>query len=121
MKQRCFTSTSIDYKNYGARGITICKEWNDFQTFINDMLPSYKQGLTLDRIDVNGNYEPSNCRWATKLEQNNNRRDNCKLTYDGRTMNLPEWARELNIKRSTLAQRLYVYKWPIEKCLKGGY
>lgn len=77
MKQRCYNPNSRDYKNYGERGISICEEWkNDFQAFYSwAMANGYKDNLTIDRIDVNGNYEPSNCRWVTMLVQRHNRRD----------------------------------------------
>jgi hypothetical protein len=72
MRERCLSKTCKDYKNYGGRGITICSRWDSFEAFVEDM-GERPEGLTLDRIDSNGNYEPSNCRWADRTTQNINR------------------------------------------------
>lgn len=83
MKTRCYNSNSPAYKDYGGRGITMCDEWiNDFKAFYDwSMSHGYKENLTIDRINNDGNYEPSNCRWATMIEQANNKRNN--LLFDG--------------------------------------
>ena len=84
----------LDYKDYGGRGITVCDEWkHDFKNFYNWAMDNgYKEGLTIDRIDVNGNYTPDNCRWATLKQQGNNKRNTVYLTYEGKTRSLSEWA-----------------------------
>jgi hypothetical protein len=74
MKRRCFNKSNHNYKNYGGRGITVCQRWLDFHNFLEDMSAGYSKGLSLDRIDCNGNYEPNNCRWATTEIQSYNKR-----------------------------------------------
>ena len=85
IKKRCFVESEVFYKDYGGRGITICDEWkDDFEMFYEwSMQNGYREDLTIDRIDVNGNYEPTNCRWATLIEQQNNTRKNRFLTFNG--------------------------------------
>lgn len=98
MKNRCEWDSpkNRQWKNYGGRGITLCKEWHEFSNFRDWSLNNgYADNLTIDRIDVNGNYEPSNCRWATMKTQGNNRRDNHYITYQGRTQSLRAWSDEL--------------------------
>ena len=114
MKGRCLNPNNPDYHNYGGRGIQISKRWvSSYFEFEKDMKPFYKKGLTLDRINNNGNYCKKNCRWITRKAQSNNTRRNRR--FDGKTFT--EWSNIINIKRSTLAQRFYVYKWPIDKVL----
>ena len=74
MISRCTDKNNPRYKDYGGRGITVCQEWNNLENFINDMFPIYQEGLTIDRENLNGNYEKSNCRWATIVMQNRNTR-----------------------------------------------
>ena len=103
MHQRCENPNSRGYKNYGARGIFVCDEWSDFQTFYEwAQNNGYQRGLTLDRIDVDGPYAPWNCRWATSFQQGNNRRNTIRITYNGITKTISEWANETGIKRSII-------------------
>ncbi len=115
MLARCTNPKNKHYKNYGGRGIKVCERWRKFENFLADMgyPPTWKHSL--DRIDNNGNYEPSNCRWATRLEQQNNIRSNKMLEFKGKRMSLSAWSRELNINKATLAGRLNKRKWSIEK------
>lgn len=120
MKRRCYDKKSQYYQDYGGRGITICDEWlNDNKTFFEWALNNgYQDDLTIDRIDVDGNYEPSNCRWATNDEQANNMRTNINLTYNGKTQSIAQWSRELGIKQNTLYAR-YHMGWSDIQCLGG--
>lgn len=118
MLNRCNYPSHIRYKDYGGRGITICEEWLKFEAFLDWALKSgYKDGLTIDRIDVNGNYCPENCRWVTMKVQSNNRRSNHLLEYKGQTKTIGEWATCLNIRPGTIYQRLKL-GWSIEKTLE---
>ena len=117
-KTRCENPNTPYYHEYGGRGIKFSSEWDDFVNF-RDWAQSngYDDSLTLDRIDVNGDYEPSNCRWISNAEQQLNKRNNHLLTFKGKTQTLTEWARELGIKERTLSARIIDYKWSIEKAL----
>ena len=108
MKSRCTNSNVKQYKDYGARGITVCQEWMDsFETFKEwAMANGYSEELTIDRIDVNGNYNPSNCRWITRKEQSLNRTDNHWLNYKGETKTIAEWSAITGIHRATIESRL---------------
>lgn len=107
MKQRCEKPSNPKYINYGARGIRLCDEWHDSCKFFEWALSNgYRDDLTIDRIDVNGDYEPSNCRWATTAEQALNRTDNHWITYNGVTQTMKEWSDELNIPYKILEHRI---------------
>lgn len=105
MRDRCGNPNAPRYKDYGGRGITVCERWATFENFIADM-GQRPEGMSIDRIDNDGNYEPSNCRWATLIEQARNKRNNRHLTLNGRTQCVAEWAEELGIKKSTIYGRL---------------
>lgn len=115
MHNRCYLPSHPAYKNYGGRGIIVCERWHTFEYFLADM-GMRPEGRTLDRYpDKNGNYSPDNCRWATRKEQQRNRRDNVYITFQGRTMLIVEWAELLRIKFVTLWWRLQ--NWSIERAL----
>jgi hypothetical protein len=105
---------------YGGRGIKVCDRWQKFENFFADM-GHPPEGKSLDRYpDKNGNYEPSNCRWATKEQQSRNRRDNRLLTHAGETLCSEAWSRRVGISRAGLMRRIDILKWPLEKALTTG-
>lgn len=107
MKGRCFCESNKSYKNYGGRGITVCDEWMEFQGFYEWSLTSgYSEGLTIERIDVNGDYCPENCKWATRLEQAHNKRNNKFIEYNGEKKCYSEWAHELGGTDGLVSQRI---------------
>ena len=119
MKQRCLNPRADEYKWYGARGVTVCEAWQQsFELFYADMGDPPSDDHSIERNDVNGNYEPGNCRWATDLEQMNNMRTNVNIEYDGRTQSIAAWARELGIPRATLQFR-YSRGWTTAEVING--
>jgi hypothetical protein len=107
------------YKNYGGRGIKVCNEWkNDYYSFKNWALKhGYSDTLSIDRIDPDGNYDPYNCKWSTRKEQNNNQRTNIRLSFDGKTHTASQWAELMNITKDCIYKRIY-RGYPIERILK---
>jgi hypothetical protein len=110
MKHRC----NHNIKRY--KNISYCKEWESFINFLNDM-GERPLGTSLDRIDYNGNYEPKNCRWATMEEQQNNKSSNKYYLINNEKLTLSQIARKYHINRSNLANKIYIYKWDIEKAI----
>lgn len=108
MRMRCFRSSWEGYQNYGGRGITVCEEWkNNFMAFYEwAMSNGYNDALSLDRIDVNGNYEPSNCRWVSIKAQMNNKRNSRRVDVRGETLTVIECAEKYNINEYTLRSRI---------------
>lgn len=96
------------YALYGGRGIEVCERWRRFENFLADMGPTYQDHLSIERIDNNGNYEPSNCRWATNSEQSFNKRNTVRIAWSGHTLPIVEWARLLGIPGGTLRHRVKV-------------
>lgn len=120
MLTRCENPNVDNYERYGGRGIEVCEEWHKFEPFMEWALThGYRDDLSIDRIDVDGNYTPLNCKWATRVEQQNNRRDSTKLTCFGESHTIPEWERITGINRSTIRTRIRL-GWPIEKVLEHG-
>ena len=119
MVVRCTRPEHPTYKRYGARGIKVCDEWlNDNLSFYYwAMSHGYRENLTLDRIDVNGDYSPENCRWADWVTQNNNMRSNRILTVNGESHTLAQWARITGLMPRTIASRIDLCGWSAEKAL----
>lgn len=116
--QRCFDKNLKNYHRYGGRGITICDEWrHDYPAFRSWALSNgYKEGLSIDRINNNGNYEPNNCRWTTMVVQSRNKENTVFLFHNGERKPLMEWSESLGIKQSTIRERIR-RGWEIEKAL----
>jgi len=115
MKQRCLNPKSDGYQNYGGRGIKVCKRWLSFANFLNDM-GERPAGTTLERIDNDGNYELSNCRWATMREQTENNRRNRIIEFNETRLCLTRWAEKVGMRPSALRGRIR-RGWPIERAL----
>lgn len=111
MKNRCLSDRNPSYSRYGGRGISVCDRWLRFDHFLTDMGPR-PPGTSIDRIDNDGNYEPGNCRWATRVEQNNNTSSTVKLYHDGITDCVLGWSRRLGIAAKTLHRRIEL-GWPV--------
>ena len=116
MRTRCQNKNCEAYPSYGGRGISVHATWNDFPTFLRDM-GSRPNGASLERIDNDGNYEPGNCRWASRADQSNNRRSNSFYEHDGKRMTLSQWAAFSNIAYNTLHARVVRFKWDFSKAL----
>ncbi len=121
MIQRCTNDKRADFHQYGGRGITVCDAWlNSFAVFLSDMGQRPSSQHSLDRYpNLNGNYEPDNCRWATKDQQMQNTRATRLITFNGQTMGLNAWAKHIGIGRQSLSDRLR-RGWPLEKALTTG-
>lgn len=116
MKQRCLNPSNQKYKNYGGRGIEICNRWMNFENFYKDM-GDPPIDYSIDRIDNDGNYEPSNCKWSTNIEQSNNTTTNRVIEFYGLKLTIAQWSRMINISARTLRARLFEHNWSIQKAL----
>jgi len=115
MMERCYKPNIKGFDRYGGRGIRVCDRWHHYEAFVADMGQPPPE-RSIDRIDNDGDYEPSNCRWATMTQQTNNRGVNVRLTHDGRTQTVTEWRRDLGFGRGVIPGRLG-RGWSVERAL----
>lgn len=122
IRQRCYNKNHPQYKDYGGRGILVCDRWlESFENFYNDMGEKPFKKATLERKNTNGNYTPDNCKWATFKEQQNNRRNNRIVEYDGKKQTLQQWADEYNIDSDIVRSRIDRDGWDLYKALTINY
>jgi len=119
MKSRCANPNVAAFKNYGGRGITVCAEWRDSFEAFQDWATSsgYRDDLTLDRVNNNGNYEPSNCQWEDRVAQGNNSRRNRLIEHNGETHTISEWSRITGLSRDTIRLRIDRRGWDVGRAL----
>ena len=117
MRYRCSNPKKDNYKHYGGRGIKVCERWHKFENFVADM-GDRPTGTTLERKERNGDYEPNNCKWATKAEQMNNRSNNRIVTVDGKAMTMTQASRIWKVGVATIWARLVLHGWSDEKAVK---
>lgn len=119
IKRRCYLKTDPSYKNYGGRGIGMCDSWkNSFELFAKWATNNgYSDELTIERINVNGNYCPENCKWIPWSEQQGNRTYCRFYTYNGETKNLVEWCKQFNLPYGTVHNRIYKLKWTFQRAI----
>ena len=118
MINRCGNPKDAAYHNYGGRGITVCERWrNCFEAFLEDMGLKPSSSHSIDRINNDGDYEPSNCRWATRDEQQNNTRRNLRITFNGETHTLKQWSKIVGIPYPALLARVQRFGWSYDEAL----
>lgn len=117
MMNRCYDPDCAAFPNYGGRGIKVCDRWHNPLNYVQELPVGFFKGAHLDRIDNDGDYEPSNMRWVTARENHNNRRSCVMITHSGKTQSISQWAREIDMNPATLHTRLTVWNWPIERAL----
>lgn len=119
MIHRCKNPNVGSFAHYGARGIRVCSRWQTIENFAADMGPKPTPAHTIERIDVNGDYEPGNCRWATRREQNRNKRNSCWIEHNGVRLTMAEWCERTGIHQATLSTRLR-HGWSAAQALTLG-
>lgn len=117
MRTRCNNPNDANYVNYGARGVSICDDWNNYENFRDSNANGYRDDLTIDRVDYNGNYCPENCRWADAMTQANNSRHNHIIEYNGETHTIAEWSRITGISYHKLKDRINKCGWDAHRAL----
>lgn len=118
MRQRCENPKHQAYENYGGRGIKVCDRWSSsFENFVEDMGERPSDKHSIDRINNDGNYEPGNCRWVERIEQEHNKRSNRLLTYENETLPISVWERRLGVKKGAIRDRIR-RGWSVEKAMK---
>jgi len=118
MLQRCDKPNFIQYKDYGGRGIKVCERWYKFENFYMDMGPPPFPKASIERVDNDRGYEPENVVWADRATQAKNKRTTVRFDFAGSSLTLREWSEKLGVKSATLASRIYVYGWPLERALQ---
>lgn len=119
LRSRCNNPNDLAYKRYGGRGITVCERWNSYENFVEDM-GERPEGTSIDRINNDKGYEPGNCRWATPIEQENNKSSNRIVTVDGESKTVADWARHLGVNRVSLQNRFHL-GWSDERAIKEPF
>ena len=117
MMDRCYKPSNDKYSYYGGRGIMVCDAWHDVATYVAELPIGYYPGAELDRIDNDKGYEPGNVRWSTSKQNNDNRRNSVRLTFNGKTQSQKDWARQIGIKDSLIHERIHSLGWSVEKTL----
>ena len=117
MHGRCKNPQTKSFNRYGGRGIKVCERWSKFENFYDDMFSGYEEGLQLDRINTDGDYSPSNCKWSTRIENANNRCNNKILVYQNKVYTMSQLAREFNLPRYVLKNRIN-RGWSVEKAIE---
>lgn len=120
MMNRCYRQSCPIYSEYGARGIKVCKRWHSYDNYKDDIAMLAGRGTEIDRINNDGPYSPTNCRWATKTINLRNTRRRKEITWSGRTQHYIDWAQELGINPDTLRNRVFRRKWHIDRAMTEG-
>ena len=118
MKGRCFNHKNKGYDNYGGRGISVCEEWNDYSNFHEDMASTYESGLTLDRIDNNGDYCKDNCRWVPLRTQMRNQRRTIRVEWDGNSVSLRDLCEQKNLNFHMVKNRIFRLGWDVKRAIE---